>query len=63
MIEKWKSISGMPDTECKSFACVADGVQLIKDIAKSNPTQQVNVLVTGSLYLVGAVLQVCEVEV
>lgn len=62
-MEKWQELSGMKPEACETHACVAEGVESLKKLATQNPTTRINVLVTGSLYLVGAVLQVCKVEV
>ena len=56
-------MSGMKDAACELRTCVADGIDSIKTLASHHPNTHVNVLVTGSLYLVGAVLQVCKVDV
>lgn len=61
--EKWQELSGMKPEACELHSCVAEGVDSLKTLAKQNPSTRINVLVTGSLYLVGAVLQVCKVDV
>lgn len=63
IVQMWQDMSGMQEGSCQLHTCVADGIDSIKKIASSHPNSRVNVLVTGSLYLVGAVLQVCKVEV
>eukprot|EP01111_Echinosteliopsis_oligospora_P010653 TRINITY_DN3373_c0_g1_i1.p1 TRINITY_DN3373_c0_g1~~TRINITY_DN3373_c0_g1_i1.p1 ORF type:complete len:598 (+),score=143.12 TRINITY_DN3373_c0_g1_i1:65-1858(+) len=45
------------------FSCVSDGINRIYQLAENTPDKKIRVLVTGSLYLVGAVLQVCNVPV
>jgi folylpolyglutamate synthase/dihydropteroate synthase len=60
----WSELSGTDAKDCELFSNVADGIERIKTIASQlPPNAKVNVLVTGSLYLVGAVLQVCNIEV
>jgi folylpolyglutamate synthase len=49
-----------PLTEVELFPSITDTINKLKNLAHSQPHKRVHVLVTGSLYLVGGVLEVVK---
>ncbi|KAL7748440.1 Folylpolyglutamate synthetase [Sorochytrium milnesiophthora] len=58
----WQSLTGATDSETSVRACIADAVQTVRDLSAA-AGQDTQVLVTGSLYLVGGMMTVLQCEV
>jgi len=63
IVQTLKQLTTMDDSSCEQFACISDAISRVKEVSTQNSGRNVEVFVTGSLYLVGGVLEVLDYKI